>query len=680
MAQTGDAAAGADKYQTVYANPAWPLRPNAGSCVGCHGSAQAPSISFRGRASPAGIAFAIASNRGGKGFLDGLLSTQDLTDIAAYIANPDAGGVSAIQIEPAAVRLSAPSGQPALASLLIANPGSRPLLLNAISVSGTGFALDAARSTCAMNQPIAPLDACQLGLRHVSSAGSASAAGFLVVNHNAAGGVSSIRLDATVGPGAVLRIDGGPLRFGTLPLGTASQPRSLALMNAGDATLTLGSIVFGTDDFTSQAESTCRAGVTLAPGSACTMQLSFQPDAAGSRAATLSVTHDGLGGLNAIGLLGTGQTPSTPVGRASSPRLDFGQVIIGQSAKPQILTLSNIGGSAWAVSRVSVSNAAFSVIAETCSASPVAPGASCTVELGYVPAQAGAASAQLVVTSNASGAQPAVALTGEGVPVGQAVLLASPVGADFGTTPLNENRSILLTLRNGGTSRVVLGALQLAGLNAADFAIGPASGCRTGIALDPAATCTFDLRFAPSGIGARSAALDLGVPGVAAIRLDGVGSPTPGVLRAESGERVDWGVVSAGTRETRTLVLSAQDADVLIGSITVSAPFFVDASSECGTNGFTLAAGRRCTLVLAFSALAAGENTGRLGITSTASGSPQAIRLSATVARPNAAQSSGGCSLGSRIQDGDTRAMPTDPVLPALALAAAALLALRRRR
>lgn len=57
----------------------------------CHTATPANNVSrvLRGANSPTTIQNAINANTGGMGFLKGTLSTQNISDIAAYLATPN---------------------------------------------------------------------------------------------------------------------------------------------------------------------------------------------------------------------------------------------------------------------------------------------------------------------------------------------------------------------------------------------------------------------------------------------------------------------------------------------------------------------------------------------------------------------------------------------------------------
>ncbi|KPF68355.1 hypothetical protein IP84_09865 [beta proteobacterium AAP99] len=673
-AQTGDPVAGAAKYQTVYANQAWPLQPKSGSCVGCHGSAQAPSIGFNGRESPAGIAFAIANNRGGKGFLDGILSAQDIADISAYITNPNISVAPVIRITPSSLALSGTVAAPADGSLGVVNTGARALFINAISVSGTGFALNAAGTTCRLNEPIAVNAQCQLAVRFTSSQAVSNAQGFLVINHNAPGNVSTITLTATIGSGAGITVAGGPLSFPDTPVGTSSPEQLLTLRSTGSAALRINSIVFSPGDYLAGPGTTCTPGTDVPAGGSCTLGVMLRPVTQGPRPGSVSITHNASSSPTTVELSGAGTPSSSPVARWSASALDFPATPVGSTTAAQSISISNTGGAALVISAFSVSGSGFQLTDETCTRAALAPGGSCSVNLRFAPAAAGASSGTLAVSSNSSPPAAPVALSGIGVPEGTAILITTPAELSFASTQVGQSAPALtLTVTNTGAAAATLSAPRVSGPHAEDFSVTPDAACSAGSILPPTGRCVFSVVFTPRAAGTRTASLSIGGAGAAAISLMGTATPAPASLTVDVGARLDLGTVIAGSRVTRSVRLSAGAADLLVGSVVINGPFSIEPTGSCGRSGFSIAAGQSCTVDLSFSALSEGANTGSLVITSTAPGSPTTVQLSANVQRSNAARTGGGCSLAGRHA-------PVDPLLPLLLLLSMVLSLARARQ
>src|SRR5207249_2453187 len=83
------------------------------------------------------------------------------------------------------------------------------------------------------------------------------------------------------------------LTFGQQAIGATSAPQSVTVKNTGDAALFInGAPIRGANplDFTT-IDDQC-SGLTLAPGTGCSMSITFSPTAAGTRSATISVTDN----------------------------------------------------------------------------------------------------------------------------------------------------------------------------------------------------------------------------------------------------------------------------------------------------------------------------------------------------------------------------------------------------
>ena len=104
--------------------------------------------------------------------------------------------------------------------------------------------------------------------------------------------------------------DTAALKFADRQVGSTGPAANVTIANHGTADLNVSSAaVGGTDagDFT-VATNTCTAAV--APGSSCTVGVTFAPQATGARQATLTVASDALNGPHVFPLTGTG-TPAT---------------------------------------------------------------------------------------------------------------------------------------------------------------------------------------------------------------------------------------------------------------------------------------------------------------------------------------------------------------------------------
>jgi subtilase family serine protease len=120
------------------------------------------------------------------------------------------------------------------------------------------------------------------------------------------GQVLTVTQAAASGAATQLTVSTSTLSFGTDSVGTPTAGQTLLVSNTGGTSLSLGSISLTGGAATDYADSgTCVAGLALAPGASCLLQVSFDPTATGSRSAVLHI------GSTTVSLSGTG-SPSEP--------------------------------------------------------------------------------------------------------------------------------------------------------------------------------------------------------------------------------------------------------------------------------------------------------------------------------------------------------------------------------
>ena len=102
------------------------------------------------------------------------------------------------------------------------------------------------------------------------------------------------------------------LTFGAQAIGTTSAPQPVTVANTGNAPLFINSAaVPNTLDFTVVNDG-C-SGLTLAPGTSCSMSITFSPTASGTRSAALTVTDNAPGSPQTAPLTGTGTGTNPPL-------------------------------------------------------------------------------------------------------------------------------------------------------------------------------------------------------------------------------------------------------------------------------------------------------------------------------------------------------------------------------
>jgi hypothetical protein len=148
-------------------------------------------------------------------------------------------------------------------------------------------------------------------------------------------------------------------------------------------------------DFSQQ--DTC--GSDVAQGSNCTISVTFNPTAGGSRTGTLKIEDDAPNSPQIVTLTGTGNGPAV---RLSSP-LVFAAQTVGTTSVVQTATLTNTGNGNLTLTAIAASGP-FAVVnsGTTCStSSPVAPTASCSVAVTFAPTAGGPQTGALIICRRA---------------------------------------------------------------------------------------------------------------------------------------------------------------------------------------------------------------------------------------------------------------------------------------
>lgn len=134
------------------------------------------------------------------------------------------------------------------------------------------------------------------------------------------------------------------------------------------------------------------------------------PAVAGYDLATGWGSPNGAGLINALAAGGSG-TPEVSLVPAS---LKWSAVLVGHTAGPKTVTLTNTGTGTLTIAKIAVSgNFALKTVSQSCKNS-VAAGASCLIEVTFTPKQKGNRTGEVKITDNAAGSPQVVSLSGTG--------------------------------------------------------------------------------------------------------------------------------------------------------------------------------------------------------------------------------------------------------------------------
>jgi hypothetical protein len=396
-----------------------------------------------------------------------------------------------------------------------------------------------------------------------------------------------------------LSITPGAHNFGTLVMGSTAAT-TVVVRNTGQDGVTITGFTLPAPFAQSNS---CPS--TLVGGASCNVNVTYSPQGAGNNSATLAISTSEPTAQGSLSLSGNAVVPTTNLSLSVST-VDFGATDVNATATPKSVTVTNNGNSPATVNGVGVTGSEFNQ-SNNCG-SPLAPGASCTVSLSFVPAAYGSRSGNLSLFEQASGTLYNVALTGSG---NAAVLAVSPASLDLGSAITNyANTTAQATYTNVGNRDIT--GLSLS-TSLADYTVS-AQTCTP--ILTPGSSCTATVRFAPTVAGARTASLNAFTAnaGSAAVSLSGTGTAqSPAASVSASSLAFGSTPVDGSSVAQQVTFSNTGNVPVSLGGVTVAAgTTHYSVSTSCGAS---LAVGATCSASVTFSPRAAGPITGTLRAT-----------------------------------------------------------------
>ena len=343
----------------------------------------------------------------------------------------------------------------------------------------------------------------------------------------------------------------------------------------------------------------CGGVATLPAAQSCTLVVSFAPTSTGTASATMSI---GAPAVAMVALAGTGTPGSAVTISAPKPTMKtgFAGATLGTSTSATI-QVTNGGTTAvpWAAALTGPDAPNFALSGGTCQGlASLGAGASCTLGITFTPFTVGPKLVTLAI-GNPVVATSVISTTAG---VGGAITI-SPASNDFGTVPLGQPAGAVFMVSNVSTESFQ-GLVSVIGPDAAMFSAfgGTCGGIPT---LAPGDTCTIELKFAPTSMGAKVATLIVGSPAQGAATLAGTGSGgSTAVTISQPNSTMKTGFASAllGTSTTALITVSNGGTTALPWAAALTGP---DVASFVLTGGTcpaltTLAAGASCTLGITF--------------------------------------------------------------------------------
>lgn len=376
----------------------------------------------------------------------------------------------------------------------ITNTGTAELVIAREFIDGT----DAPHFSIVTAPParLRPKETAQVTLRFVPTSTGRKSAEYRIESDAFNTPVTVIPLGGTGGDEAGLHVEPLAIDFGAIVV-NSTRDSSVTLRNEGSLSLDITEQKLeGThaDDFLLVRE----ARTPLESGGETEVVLRFQPRSDGSRSAGLRIRSTAANSPDVLVTL-TGSGGSAPAIAVAPASLDFGSTDPGTPVELG-LAVTNTGTATLEITNIKPEGDGVFTVAPWPSA--IAPGATDTVRVRYLPAGNGEHGGTLVIESNAVNAQRlTVALRGS--TRGRPLITASTALLAFGVIEFGSFSELTLRVGNAGTARLQLGTPVIDGADAADFRFE-----RTGPdALDPGEEGELLVRFTPTANGPRSARL-----------------------------------------------------------------------------------------------------------------------------------------------------------------------------
>ena len=296
----------------------------------------------------------------------------------------------------------------------------------------------------------------------------------------------------------------------------------------------------------------------------------------------------------------TASSATQPAMTLSPASLSFSAQQVGTASAAQAITVTNTGTASLSVGSVAVTGDFNET--DTCTGGTIAVGASCTVQVAFLPTATGPRSGQLTIYGNVPGGQATAALTGTATTA--AAIILTPLHVSFAATAVGVTTSAQnVTISNtGGTSATLLSETVTGDFRLSANTCGPTLGTSTG--------CTVAITFTPTVSGARSGTLTVrDSAGAQTALLTGTGtSPATDALAPSS---LTFAAQQLGTASAGQQVMLTNTGDVALTLIAASVTGDFSVVNACGSS---LNAHSSCSLVVTYVPKNVAHETGILTV------------------------------------------------------------------
>jgi hypothetical protein len=642
---TSHAYADAWNGKTLYsASP--PSGGVACSTSGCHNANPATNTNkiLNGANKASLISSAITGNTGGMGILKNKWTTAEIADIAAYLGNLNVQppvvvvGVAVAQVAPSPLTfVSTIQGQAAgTQTVTLSNTGNANLTISSVTLTSTSPDLQQDFSAigigaCGAGGVIAGGSSCTFTIGFTPKAVGARSAN-LSIAHSVGTSVVTLQGTGAVIPTASISVT-QPTVYANTVISSPAITQNIVLTNSGTANLQLSAITLSgaaSSAFSVQNNAgNCTASSTIAPTSSCTITVAFAPTSVATFSGQLVVTSNAVNAANgniSFSLQGTGTAIPAAIIGISSTAVAFGNQTIGGTSGAQFVTVQNTGNAGANLSSITISGSnTFSIVNAAACPATLGATSSCTLQLVFKPTAAGPQTANLVVSSNASGSPHQVPISGTGVSLPTpSPTISQNAPYTFTATTVGQTSVMLnVTVGNTGTAAFTINQVSVTGTSPGDFTLG--GTCTVTKVISSGAPCAMTVTFAPTAAGARAARVSVTTDSNTVLGFDVAGNANAiAVASAQlTPATLDFSNVTVGSASAvqRATLKNTGNQALTVNTLSVSAPFKITTdSTTCKAPPFTLTAGLQCDVTLSFDPAVAQPSTANLQITTTNQG------------------------------------------------------------
>ena len=297
----------------------------------------------------------------------------------------------------------------------------------------------------------------------------------------------------------------------------------------------------------------------------------------------------------------TAASAAAPAMTLNPASLSFATEAVATASAAQSIQVTNSGNAPLTVTQVAVP-ANFSE-SDNCVGSPIAVGATCAVQIEFVPTQTGSLNGVLTIYGNVAGGQATASLSGVGAPPSAIVL--NPVTLNFPSTNVGSDSAAQnITISNTGGITATLQTPVLTG----DY-IFSANTCTSSLSSNVG--CTVSIEFQPTASGTRTGSLSItDSAGTQTASLSGVGVlPATDSLSPLSLAFAAQQLNTTSATQQVTLTNTGDAALLLIAAQITSGDFTV--VNGCGNS---LAGHSTCAMQVAYAPKSVGAETGVLTV------------------------------------------------------------------